>query len=125
VPNHSSFIAIIDDDENICLALTRLIDVAGYAVRSYFSAESFLEDVNHLHASFIVADIQLRGMSGFDLQRALHRENPGVPFAFITAHDEVQTRAQAKACGCVAYLRKPFAGSTLLDAIKSVADKVC
>ena len=41
----------------MCLALTRLIDVAGYAVRSYFSAESFLEDVDHLHASFIVADI--------------------------------------------------------------------
>jgi FixJ family two-component response regulator len=125
VPDHSSFIAVIDDEENMCLALTRLIDVAGYAVRSYFSAESFLEDVDHLHASFIVADIQLRGMSGFDLQRALHRENRGVPFAFITAHDEVQTRADAKASGCVAYLRKPFPGSALLDAIKGIADKDC
>jgi two-component system response regulator FixJ len=124
VPDHSSFIAVIDDDESMCLALTRLVDVAGYEVRSYFSAESFLEDVDHLHASFIVSDIQLRGMSGFDLQRAVHRENPKVPFAFITAHDEVKTRAQARACG-VAYLRKPFPGSALLAAIREVADKDC
>ena len=42
-----------------------------------------------------------------------------MPVAFITAHDEEATRAQARDSGCVAYLRKPFPGSLLIDAIRS------
>ena len=114
-----SFIAVIDDDESMCQALSRLVQVAGYDVRTYFSAESFLDDPDHHHTRFVVADIQLRGMSGFDLQRRLQHERPGLPVAFITAHDEAATRAQARDSGCVAYLRKPFPGSLLIEAIRS------
>jgi FixJ family two-component response regulator len=112
------YIAVVDDDESMCQALCRLLRAAGYEARSYFSAESFLDDPDHANAGFVVADIQLRGMSGFDLQRTVHRETPAMPFAFITAHDEAETRAQAAASGCAAYLRKPFPGSDLLSAIE-------
>jgi FixJ family two-component response regulator len=114
-----SFIAVIDDDESMCQALGRLLRLAGYDVRTYFSAESFLDDPHHVHARFAVTDIQLRGMSGFDLQRRLRQELPGLPIAFITAHDEPATRAQARDSGCVAYFRKPFPTSKLLEAIHS------
>jgi FixJ family two-component response regulator len=102
----------------MCEALSRLLQVAGYDVRSYFSAESFLADPRHASTRFVVADIQLGGMSGFALQRKLLQENSAIPFAFITAHDEAETRVQANASGCVIYLRKPFSGRVLLDAIK-------
>jgi DNA-binding response OmpR family regulator len=57
-------------------------------------------------------------MSGFDLQRRLQQEIPGLPVAFITAHDEAATRTQARDSGCVAYFRKPFPTSGLLEAIR-------
>jgi FixJ family two-component response regulator len=113
-----SVIAVIDDDESMCAALSRLLRMAGYHVRSYFSAEAFLDDPRHADTRFVVADIQLGGMSGFALQRKLLQEMPAIPFAFITAHDEAETRNQAKASGCVIYLRKPFPGRVLLDAIE-------
>jgi FixJ family two-component response regulator len=78
-----SFIAVVDDDESMCEALSRLLQVAGYDVRSYFSAESFLADPRHASTRFVVADIQLGGMSGFALQRKLLQENSAIPFAFI------------------------------------------
>lgn len=112
-------VAVVDDDESMCQALGRLLSVAGYDVRTYFSAESFFDDPDHHQTSFVVADIQLRGMSGFDLQERLRQEHPALPVAFITAHDESKTRARAKVSGCVAYLRKPFPGSVLLDAVRS------
>lgn len=114
-----SIIAVIDDDESMCQALSRLLHLAGYDVKSYFSAESFLDDSDHAHTRFVVADIQLRGMSGFDLQRRLQQELPGLPVAFITAHDEAATRTQARDSGCVAYFRKPFPTRGLLEAIQS------
>ena len=110
-------IAVIDDDESMCQALSRLLHLAGYDVKSYFSAESFLDDPDHARTRFLVADIQLRGMSGFDLQQRLRQELPGLPVAFITAHDEAATRARDS--GCVACFRKPFPTSGLLDAIRS------
>ena len=112
-------IAVIDDDESMCQALCRLLHLAGYDVKSYFSAESFLDDPDHARTRFVVADIQLRGMSGFDLQRQLQQELPGLPVAFITAHDEAATRTQARVSGCVAYFRKPVPTRGLLDAIRS------
>ena len=116
--NHP-FIAVIDDDESMCQALSRLLRLAGYDVRTYFSAEAFLDDPEHVHARFAVTDIQLRGMSGFDLQRRLREILPCLPVAFITAHDEPATRAQARDSGCVAYFRKPFSTRGLLAAIHS------
>jgi FixJ family two-component response regulator len=118
-----SFIAVIDDDESMCQALSRLLRVAGLEVRGYLSAEAFLADAARARARFVVADIQLRGISGFELQSQFLKERPGVPFAFITAHDEADVRAQAKAAGCVIYLRKPFKASSLIEAIKQFAIK--
>lgn len=102
----------------MCAALSRLLQVAGYNVRSYFSAEAFLDDPHHADTRLVVADIQLGGMTGFALQRKLLQDIPAIQFAFITAHDEAETRSQAKASGCLIYLRKPFPGRVLLDAIK-------
>ena len=123
VPEIPPFIAVVEDDESMCQALSRLLRVAGHDVRSYLSAESFLADSNHHRVRFVVSDIHLQGMSGFDLESKLHQEIPAVPFAFITAHDEAETRAQAQAAGCVAYFRKPFPGSALLEAIKNYGNK--
>jgi FixJ family two-component response regulator len=103
----------------MCQALGRLLSVAGYNVRTYFSAESFLSDPNNEHTRFVVADIQLRGMSGLELQQRLRQNRPTLPIALITAHDEAKTRAAANASSCVAYFRKPFPGSRLLDAMRS------
>lgn len=114
-----SFIAVIDDDKSMCQALSRLLHLAGYEVRSYFSAESFLNDPDHARACFLVADIQLRGMSGFDLQQRLGEEGHHLPVAFMTAHDEPPTQAEARDSACVGYFRKPFPSSELLEAIRS------
>ncbi|MFO1477815.1 MAG: response regulator [Verrucomicrobiota bacterium] len=119
MPEIPSFIAVVDDDESMGEALSRLLRVAGYDVRTYFSAESYLDDPDHGCARLVVTDIQLRGMSGFDLQRRIHSESPELPMAFITAHDEAATQARARDCGCVAYLRKPFPGSRLIEAVRT------
>ena len=115
----SRTIAVIDDDESMCQALGRLLRVAGYDVRTYYSAEAFLEEPDRDRSCFLVADIQLRGISGFELQRRLGQGGLGLPVAFITAHDEAAIRTHACDSGCVAYLRKPFQGSVLIDAVAS------
>ena len=108
----------MDDDESMCHALARLLRAAGYGVQTYYSAEAYMDDPHHGDTDFLVADIQLRGMSGFDLQQRLSGEAHVPPVALITAHDEADVRERARTSGCAVYLRKPFPATLLIGAIR-------
>lgn len=114
-------IAVVDDDESMCTALSRLLRASSYSVKTYASAEIFLADPAHAKADFLVLDVQLGGLSGFELRERLAVEGPLPPIAFVTAHDEPETRERAWQRGCVAYLRKPFPGVSLLHAIRTAS----
>jgi FixJ family two-component response regulator len=66
----------------------------------------------------LVLDIHLPGLFGFELCRRLAALGYETAVIFITAHDATPTRDEAKALGCIAYLRKPFYGQAMLEAIR-------
>jgi len=117
----STIVAVVDDDPSMRDALVRLLASYGIGSAAYESAEAFLESHDPGHATCVVLDINLRGMSGIELRRRLKKMDPGLPVIFVTAHDDESTCTAAKATGCVAYLRKPFPAQMLLDAIKKAA----
>lgn len=112
-------IAVVDDDESLAQALVRLLRAASYRATSYSSAEKFLADPGHSQMDFLVLDIQLGGMSGFELRKRLAAEAAVPPIAFVTAHDEPETREQAWRGVCVGYFRKPFPGQRLIEVIRT------
>jgi FixJ family two-component response regulator len=110
-------IVVVEDDAGMSKALGRLLRVAGFQAVLLSSAEAFLETDAANSAACLVLDIQLPGISGFELRRRLAASGHVPPVIFITAHDEPCTRAQAAGLGCSAYFRKPFDGHSLLKAI--------
>jgi FixJ family two-component response regulator len=118
-------VALVDDDASICKALSRLLCAAGVSSTIFNSAEAFLADPANSDYACLVLDIQLGGMSGFDLQRTLRAAGSSMPIIFITAYDETETRAEAERAGCVAYLRKTDPGSAVIAAVqRAVHSKV-
>ena len=115
------YVAIVDDDENICRSLGRLLRAAGIQPITYTSAESFLADTKHPQFGCLVLDIQLGAMSGIELAQKLVAEGGRIPTIFITAHDDPEARTEAEATGCVAYFRKTDSGAEVIDAIRRVA----
>jgi FixJ family two-component response regulator len=85
---------------------------------TYPSAEAFLQDGEHLRPDCILLDIQLGGMSGFELQSLLAASGSTTPIIFITAYDDPETREQARQTPCAAYLRKNDPGEVVLEAIR-------
>jgi FixJ family two-component response regulator len=63
-------ISIVDDDESVCSALTGLIRSLGYVARGFHSAEDFLKSAHVNDTSCLIADVQMPGMSGIELQSA-------------------------------------------------------
>ena len=111
-------VAIVDDDASLCHAMDRLLRAAGFQSVTYLSAEAFLEDAERVRPDCALLDIQLGGMSGFELQNLLLASGSTTPIIFITAHDDPETREQARQTNCVAYLRKTDPGQAVLDAIR-------
>lgn len=115
------YVAVVDDDENLCRSLGRLLRATGINPITYDSAEAFLADTRHPQFDCLVLDIQLGGMSGIELAQELVAKGGRIPFIYITAFDDPEVRATAEAMGCVGYFRKTDSGKELLEAIKKVA----
>jgi FixJ family two-component response regulator len=111
-------VAIVDDDASLCHAMDRLLRAAGFKPVTYLSGEAFLEDAERARPDCILLDIQLGGMSGFELQTRLTASGSTIPVIFITAHDDPETSEQARQTNCVAYLRKTDPGQAVLAAIR-------
>lgn len=111
-------IVVVEDDAGMSKAIERLLRAAGFQPVCFASAEAVLGTDTVKDAACLVLDIHLPGLSGFALRRRLAALGHEPPVIFITAHDETSTRVEAKALGCVAYLRKPFDGQAMLEAIR-------
>ncbi|MDH2342917.1 response regulator [Bradyrhizobium sp. SSUT18] len=110
-------IAVVDDNRSMLQGLTRLLSAHGFCVRTFASAESFLEAYPECEADCLLLDVHLGGISGIDLQRQLISSGRELPVIMMTAIDNEVTRQEAFDAGCVAYLTKPFLSKLLLDAL--------
>ena len=108
---------LIDDDESVRRALQRLVRSAGLDVKAFSSAKEFLESANLGERACIVLDIQMRGLTGFDLQEELASKGIQIPVIAVSAHDDAKTRERARDLGATAFFRKPVDGEALIDAI--------
>jgi CheY-like chemotaxis protein len=83
-------ISIVDDDESVREATTGLVRSFGYVVATFASAEEFLQSDRVRDTSCLISDIQMPGLSGFELQDRLNAAGHRVPIIFITAFPEEQ-----------------------------------
>ena len=113
----TTWIALVDDDLSVRRALPRLLRSAGYETRAFASAQELIDSGFALSARCLIFDIHLERGTGFDLLERVREAGSIAPAIFITAYDDDATRERARAVGAFAFLRKPFDGSVLLDAI--------
>jgi FixJ family two-component response regulator len=121
--DEAGVVCVIDDDEDVCKALERLMRSIGLAVETFASPQAFLAYSLADRPSCLVLDVQLPGQSGLDLQAALEQAEPKIPIVFVTGHGDVATSVRAMKAGAVDFLEKPFEDRDLLDAIHRALDE--
>ena len=108
---------VIDDDESVRKALKRLLRSADLDVEMFSSAEEFLSNPRQDQDACILIDIQMPGLTGFDLQKRLLSQQVRIPVIVISASDDSKTREHARDLRAVGFFRKPVDDQALLDAI--------
>ena len=114
---NSHSIVVVDDDPSMGLAMERLLGAAGWHTVTFASAEALLESGTAESARGFILDIQLPGISGFELFEKLQVAGIKVPVIFITAHDRPWVQVKAEEAGAAGYFTKPFNGRSLIEAL--------
>lgn len=112
-------IAVVDDDADVRVALTRLAASAGFMVESFESGAAFLNSIEHHEPDCVILDVHMPGVSGFDVQGALAKAGASIPVVAITGRDSPETRSRALQLGAKGYLAKPVDQYALLAAIEA------
>ena len=117
MPGQRPLVAVVDDEEAIRKSLRRLLTASDLDTATFASGQDFLDSLSERRPDCLVLDLQMPGMTGFDLQHVMRMSSVPVPIVIITAHDEPDLRARCLAGGAFAYLCKPVNDETLLDTI--------
>ena len=116
-------ISIIDDDASVRAATNRLVRSLGYVGLPFASADEFLQSSQARDSWCVIADVQMPGMSGVELQSFLRTRGCAVPIIFITAFPDEKVRARALNGGAVCFLTKPFDGPTLIKYLEGALER--
>jgi FixJ family two-component response regulator len=114
----TAMVFVIDDDESVRKSLERLLDAAHYRIELFKSASEFLSRSAHPGSSCIVVDVQMPGLNGIDLQKALIERHREEQIVFITGYGNIPMCAQAMKAGAVDFLPKPFKPKELLASVE-------
>jgi len=111
---------LVDDDAAVRDALSLYLEGTGFTVKTFDSAETFLDEIEEMGLGVLVLDQRMTGMSGLELQSELKTRSLDMPTIFISGHGDVPMSVRAMKEGAADFLEKPFRNSDLLASIEQV-----
>lgn len=116
--HESIHIAVVDDDDRFRLSLANLLRSYGMLTSVYHSAYQYLAaDTGSVDG--LVADLQMPGMDGIELLKAVRTSGRPIPVFLLTAFPEEAVQRRAQAAGASCFFSKPVDAEKLLVCIQS------
>ena len=120
-PGHTVF--MVDDDEAVRKAISRLLRSAGIASAVFASPSEFLAQYNPDMPGCLVLDMAMPDLDGLQLQTALNEKGCILPIIFLTGHGDVSKSVQAMKQGAFDFLSKPVKDKDLLSAVRAAIER--
>jgi DNA-binding NtrC family response regulator len=110
---------LVEDDDSLRRTLDGHLSSIGYRVRPAETGEAALEGIDEFDPEIVITDVQMPGMSGFELLAKLRESRPNTDVIVFTAYANVQGAIDAIKDGAYDYLVKPVD----LDQIEEVLER--
>jgi two-component system response regulator GlrR len=111
-------ILVVDDDAALRELITLRLEANGFRVEAVGSGEAALAQLALARPDAVLTDMQMAGMDGMALFRAIHARDPALPVIVLTAHGTIPDAVAATQLGLFGYLTKPYDAPTLIDLLK-------
>lgn len=119
ITTYGPTVFVVDSDYTVRSELKRVIELKGYRVQSFASAEAFLRHGMAEGACLLLVEVNLRGLSGPGLQNILLRHGVLLPIVFMTDAADISTAIRALQSGAISFLSKPLDESKLMAEIEN------
>ena len=123
----SKRVLLVEDEANIVVSLTFLLERAGFAVDSEANGKDALGIALDQPPDVMVLDVMLPGLDGFEVLRQLRADPRGkdLPVLMLTAKGQREDREKALAAGASRFISKPFANADVVNTVKELAGGDC
>jgi len=122
-PTTGHTVFVVDDDQAIRKAVSRLLRSAGIAAAVFASPSEFLAQYNPATPGCLVLDMAMPDFDGLQLQTALNEKGCILPIIFLTGHGDVSKSVRAMKQGAFDFLSKPVKDKDLLAAIRAAIER--
>lgn len=113
-------ILVVEDNEHLSDALSRILVENGYEVEQVFDGRSGLNFAVSGIYDVVILDVMMPEMNGFDVVKELRREGVSTPVLMLTARDSVPDKITGFDCGADDYMTKPFSPAELLAHLRAL-----
>ena len=111
-------ILIIDDEKQMCISLSKLLEAHGFTTDYSISADRALEKVRKNRYDLIITDLKIPGTSGLELIQTIKSMRLPVPIIMISGYASVENVVEAMKFGAHNFYSKPLDISRLVKEIK-------
>ena len=117
-------ILIVDDEQQILVALQETLKRKGYTVSTAGSAVEALRSLEKKFYRAVLTDVRMPELDGMELLKEVKRLSPGTPVILLTGHGTVDHAVEALKQGAFDYLMKPFSAEQLTEVMERATSLV-
>ncbi|HEY2900875.1 MAG TPA: EAL domain-containing protein [Polyangia bacterium] len=114
-------VLLVDDEPAVARAMGRLLAKAGNTVTTAADGKQAIGLVEHTAFDVVVSDVEMPGMSGLHMLRAIRERDQDVPVVFMTGRPALESVVKAMEGGAFRYLTKPVDGAELVNLVERAA----
>jgi len=118
--NASKKILIVDDNPNMSVLLSDILEIFEYEGSQAENGEEALEKLNADDYAMVFTDLRMPKMDGIDLLRAIKDTHPDLPVVVITGYSLGDTQNMLLTQRADGFLNKPFK----VNEIKELLEKL-
>lgn len=112
-------VLLVDDDAKLVTLLKTYFEKAGFITYTALNGLEALQVVREQKPQFMVLDLMLPGMDGWEVCRQIRRNND-IPILMLTARDEESDRLIGLELGADDYVTKPFSPKEVVARAKAI-----
>ncbi len=113
-------ILLVEDDAQFNRIVYSYLTDVGYNVVGCYSAAEALEQLEKMSFDMIISDIMMRNVNGFEFAEQVRAINKDIPFLFLTARDDIQSKEKGYRMGIDDYIVKPVEMKELVFRIEAI-----
>jgi DNA-binding NtrC family response regulator len=112
-------ILIIDDELEICESIKMILEYEGYSIEYSTNAAAGLEKLSSKQFVVLLLDIQMPGMSGFEVLKKIKEQNFDISVIIISAHGSLENAIKATKLGAFDFIEKPIDREKLIISVRN------